>query len=577
MKIHHLNICTRLRLGFGVVLLLLAAIIGLGVARLGELNTDMNKIVQGTFPKVLLAQQILNNNYQIARSLRNAMLETDPQAISQHLQLIDDLRGEAGAAMSRFDALAKSAKGSELFAAVKQANTGYLQILDQVLKLRAGEQHEAALTLLLNNAATAQMLQAITTLISHEHDQMENGRLYAETTYVDSRNLLGALGLAALALGALLAWAIAASITRPLEQAVRVAQSVASGDLSTEIKVESSDETGQLLQALKEMNGKLRGIVEQVRGGTETIASASNEIAHGNLDLSERTEQQAGALQETAAAMEQITATVRQNGENARQANAMAASASEVALKGGAVVSQVVDTMGSINESSKQIVDIIGVIDGIAFQTNILALNAAVEAARAGEQGRGFAVVASEVRNLAQRSAGAAKEIKALIVDSVARVEAGGKLVDEAGATMDEIVASVQRVTDIMGEIACAGREQETGIGQINQAIGQMDAVTQMNSALVEEAAAATAALHEQADGLARVVGVFKLEAAPATATGAVAAAVEAAAARRIHSTGRALTVARRPAKRPNPLHSVPDTSADFDEVPDQWQQFRTA
>jgi len=384
MKIHHLNIGTRLRLGFGVVLLLLAASIGLGVARLGELNTDMNKIVQGTFPKVLLAQQILNNNYQIARSVRNAMLETDPQAISQHLQLIDDIRGEAGAAMSRFDALAKSAKGGELFAAVKQANTGYLQILDQVLKLRAGDQHEAALTLLLNNAATAQMLQAITTLISHEHNQMENGRLYAETTYVDSRNLLGALGLAALALGALLAWAIAASITRPLEQAVRVAQSVASGDLSTEIAVESNDETGQLLQALKEMNGKLRGIVEQVRGGTETIATASNEIAHGNLDLSERTEQQAGALQETAAAMEQITATVRQNGENARQANAMAASASEVALKGGAVVSQVVDTMGSINESSKQIVDIIGVIDGIAFQTNILALNAAVEAARAG-------------------------------------------------------------------------------------------------------------------------------------------------------------------------------------------------
>ncbi|MBC7860624.1 MAG: MCP four helix bundle domain-containing protein, partial [Burkholderiaceae bacterium] len=515
MKIHLLNIGTRLRLGFGAVLLLLAAIIGLGVARLGDLNTDMNKIVQGTFPKVLLAQQILNNNYQIARSVRNAMLETNPQTVSKHLQLIDDIRGEAGAAIDRFDALAKSAKGSELFAAVKLANTGYLQILDQVLRLRAGDQQEAALALLLNNAATAHMLQAITTLISHEHDQMENGRVNAETTYIDSRNLLGALGLAALALGALLAWAVAASITRPLEQAVKLARSVAAGDLSSEIEVASNDETGQLLLALKDMNGKLRRIVEQVRTGTDTIATASNEIAHGNLDLSERTEQQAGALQETAAAMEQITATVRQNGENARQANAMAASASSVASKGGVVVAQVVETMGAINESSKKIVDIIAVIDGIAFQTNILALNAAVEAARAGEQGRGFAVVATEVRNLAQRSAGAAKEIKALIVDSVERVEAGGKLVDEAGATMDEIVASVQRVTDIMGEIACAGREQETGIGQINQAIGQMDAVTQMNSALVEEAAAATAALHEQADQLSRVVGVFKLDAAP--------------------------------------------------------------
>jgi methyl-accepting chemotaxis protein len=252
--------------------------------------------------------------------------------------------------------------------------------------------------------------------------------------------------------------------------------------------------------------------VRQVRSGTDTIATASNEIAAGNLDLSSRTEQQASSLEETAASIEELTGTVKQNADNARQANGLATSASEVAGKGGAVVAQVVDTMGSINESAKKIVDIIGVIDGIAFQTNILALNAAVEAARAGEQGRGFAVVAAEVRNLAQRSAGAAKEIKTLINDSVEKVDAGAKLVDQAGATMQEIVESVKRVTDIMGEITAATQEQTSGIDQINQAITQMDHVTQQNASLVEEAAAASESMQEQAANLAQVVSVFTLE-----------------------------------------------------------------
>ena len=305
---------------------------------------------------------------------------------------------------------------------------------------------------------------------------------------------------------------VSRSIVRPLDRAVEVAQTVAAGDLRTRIDVTSNDETGQLLQALKDMTGSLTQIVSKVRSGAETITVASDEIATGNMDLSSRTEQQAGALEETASSIEELTSTVKQNADNARQANQLAISACDVAVKGGDVVERAVTTMASISESSKQIVDIIGVIDGIAFQTNILALNAAVEAARAGEQGRGFAVVASEVRNLAQRSAGAAKEIKALIGDSVERVEAGSALVNETGSTMNEIVASVKRVMDIMGEISAASAEQGAGIEQINVAVTEMDSTTQQNAALVEEAAAAAQALREQTVTLNQVVGVFKLE-----------------------------------------------------------------
>src|SRR5476649_2470769 len=296
-----------------------------------------------------------------------------------------------------------------------------------------------------------------------------------------------------------------------LKEAVKIAQTVAAGDLTYNIEVTSKDETGQLLQALKEMNDSLILIVGQVRTGTDTIATASGQIASGNLDLSSRTEQQASSLEETASSMEELTSTVKQNAANAKQANDLAESASGVALKGGAVVSQVIDTMGSIDASAKKIVDIICVIDGIAFQTNILALNAAVEAARAGEQGRGFAVVASEVRNLAQRSAGAAKEIKTLIDDSAEKTERGTRLVGQAGVTMGEVVDSVRRVTDIMSEIASASQEQSAGIAQVNLSIIEMDGMTQQNASLVEEAAAAAQSLQDQAAELAHVVSIFKL------------------------------------------------------------------
>ncbi|MBS0425200.1 MAG: MCP four helix bundle domain-containing protein [Proteobacteria bacterium] len=308
------------------------------------------------------------------------------------------------------------------------------------------------------------------------------------------------------------------SIVAPLDEAIEIAHHVASGDLTSHIVVTSTkSSTGRLMQALKTMNDNLIDLVGKVRSGTDQITMASGEIASGNSDLSQRTEEQASSLEETASSMEELTSTVKQNADNARQANQLAAGASEVAMKGGAVVGQVVHTMKSINESSHKIVDIISVIDGIAFQTNILALNAAVEAARAGEQGRGFAVVATEVRTLAQRSAAAAKEIKELIGDSVAKVEDGTRLVDEAGTTMDEIVSAVKRVTDIMSEISAASQEQSSGIEQVNQAVTQMDEVTQQNAALVEEAAAAAESMQEQAQALTQAVSTFRLSGSHAT------------------------------------------------------------
>ena len=353
--------------------------------------------------------------------------------------------------------------------------------------------------------------------------------VYVDTIEATIRSRLIDFSLGALGLAALLA-AIGVVITRGLlrqlggepEYAAGITRRIAEGDLAIGIELRKGD-NASLLHGIRTMRDNLARIVGDVRAGTDTIATASSQIAAGNQDLSARTEEQASSLEETAASMEELSSTVKQNAENALQANQLAASASEVALKGGAVVAQVVDTMASINDSSKKIVDIISVIDGIAFQTNILALNAAVEAARAGEQGRGFAVVAAEVRNLAQRSAAAAREIKALIGDSVDKVTAGNKLVVDAGSTMDEVVASVRRVTDIMGEISTASQEQSAGIAQVNQAISQMDAVTQQNAALVEEAAAAAESLQDQAGKLSQVVGLFRLErmvaAAPASAT----------------------------------------------------------
>lgn len=333
----------------------------------------------------------------------------------------------------------------------------------------------------------------------------------SSAVFEHARNLIIVVIVIAIILGLILAVCLAKIVSTPLQSAVSLAQSIASGDLTHHVKAESTCETGQLIQALADMNNSLHSVVSEVRAGTNQINTAATEIASGNMDLSSRTEEQASSLEETASSMEEITSTIKHNSDNARQANILSKSASSIAEKGGNVVSEVVATMSSINESSHKIVDIISVIDGIAFQTNILALNAAVEAARAGEQGRGFAVVASEVRSLAQRSASAAKEIKELINDSVDKVAQGSRLVDSAGTTMQEVVESVKRVSDIISEITAAGVEQSTGVDQINNAIMQMDNVTQQNAALVEQAAAAAASMQEQAANLVQVVSVFNI------------------------------------------------------------------
>jgi len=355
-------------------------------------------------------------------------------------------------------------------------------------------------------------LQQLEKLLSLQRSSLDAKAAEVQAIENTSQTYFVILAVLALAIGAVSAWRLTQGITAPLRNAVTVARRVADGDLSTDIRVTGTDETGQLLQALHDMNASLGRLVGQVRQGTDSIATASSQIASGNHDLSSRTEEQASSLQQTAASMEQLTSTVKQNADNASQANQLALSASDVAVKGGLVVSQVVETMGAISTSSKKIADIIGVIDGIAFQTNILALNAAVEAARAGEQGRGFAVVASEVRSLAGRSAEAAKEIKQLIQASVDKVEEGSLQVSQAGQTMDEIVSSVQRVTDIMGEITAASQEQTSGIEQINRAVAEMDLVTQQNAALVEESSAAAQSMQQQTGDLSQMVSVFRLK-----------------------------------------------------------------
>ena len=364
------------------------------------------------------------------------------------------------------------------------------------------------------------------------------------------------------------------AIFGPLDQALRHFGAISDGNLANDIVITRQDEMGALLTGLQQMQERLSTTVRGVRDGSGAIATASNEIASGNLDLSSRTEQQASSLEETASSLEELTSTVKQNSDNARQANQLAVSASDVAVKGGALVAQVVDTMGTISESSKKIADIIGVIDGIAFQTNILALNAAVEAARAGEQGRGFAVVATEVRNLAHRSASAAKDIKVLIEASVQNVGAGSALVSQTGTTMDEIVSSIRRVTDIMGEISAAGHEQELGIGQINQAVAEMDTVTQQNAALVEEAAAASESMQEQAAALAEMVSIFKLDAAhsgPAAAKPALRKPVVAAASTALKRPALRLAPARSAAgpvaaAKPRPAKPMADSSGEWEE-----------
>ncbi len=514
MKIKNLKIGVRMGMAFALILLLMAFMTVMGIARLQDVAAATSTMEEATIKERLSQQWVEGIATNTVRTF--ARVRTDNPEEEKALQVeMTAVSADVSRVQKELEPLIHSEEGKKMIALVADQRKTYSAIRDATFKLKAEQGAGPELTNAIETKmapAAKSYIQSVRDVVDFQQKIFENSKKQVDAIYEAGRNLLIVLGVIAVALGVLLAFFLTRSITKPLGYAVDVARIVSSGDLRSQIVVGSTDETGQLLQALKDMNDSLVNSVSQVRTGIDTIATAANQIASGNLDLSSRTEEQASSLEETASSMEELTSTVKQNVDNARQANQLAIAASSVAVKGGAVVSQVVDTMDGINTSSKKIVDIIGVIDGIAFQTNILALNAAVEAARAGEQGRGFAVVASEVRSLAQRSAAAAKEIKALIDESVNKADAGSRLVAEAGTTMVEVVDSVRHVTDIMSEIMAASQEQSAGIEQVNQAISQMDQVTQQNAALVEEAAAAAESLNEQAGRLAQAVSVFKLD-----------------------------------------------------------------
>jgi len=514
---YDLQIFHKLLISFAMVLALTMTLGIFSNAQLDNVNQSSSNIANRSLPSVSSALEMKVTLVRIRAFQLQDVLAANEEELASTEKVLDELIPALQKELADYDQLVDSEAERAAYQELKKNFSSFLPLSKKILEAsRANRKDDArsmsfqqALPLFLVMYANADQLLAINT------KDAQNANQAAATTYSKARVLIFSILTACIVLGLLMAVWVARIISTPLGRAVDVARRVAAGDLTADIRPASKDETGQLMISLKAMNDSLLKIVTEVRQGTDTIANASSEIASGNLDLSSRTEQQASSLEETASSMEELTSTVKQNADNARQANQLAASASEVAIQGGSVVEQVVNTMGSINDSSKKIVDIIGVIDGIAFQTNILALNAAVEAARAGEQGRGFAVVASEVRSLAQRSASAAKEIKALINDSVEKVDIGSKLVAQAGSTMIEVVNSVKRVTDIVGEISSASQEQSAGIEEVNQAVTQMDEVTQQNAALVEEAAAAAQSLQDQAAKLAEVVSVFKLDSTP--------------------------------------------------------------
>jgi methyl-accepting chemotaxis protein len=513
MILRNLTIGTRLALGFGAILSVLLVVSIGGTALAAKSRKDLASVTANAVAKERLASDMQELVLRRSSVMRNVGLLTDYAQMQEQQKIADRLTHRFAEARASLGKLDLTPAEREIVDGLDKADKAVQDPFTRAMELQSAYRNEEAVGLLMNavDPAVNKMLGDFERLSEIQKKANQDatdtaiamGDRLAMTTYVVE-------GLV-LFIAVLLAWALARSIVVPLREAVAIARRVASGDLTSEIVPKGRDEAAELIAALREMNVGLASMVTQIRAGSESIALGANQVAAGNQQLSSRTEEHASSLEETASTLEEFTTTVRQNAEHAKQASALAGTASATAEKGGEVVSRVVTTMQDVSTSSKRISDIIGVIDGISFQTNILALNAAVEAARAGEQGRGFAVVASEVRSLAQRSAASAKEIRGLIEESVGRVENGARLVEQAGKTMDELVVSVKRVAEIMTEIASASHEQSSGIEQINRAITQMDNVVQMNASLVEEATAAATSMASQATGLARVVAQFRI------------------------------------------------------------------
>jgi methyl-accepting chemotaxis protein len=575
-----LKIGQRLIAGFASVLVLAIVVGVFSISRLSAVNANTTEIATNW----LLATRMLGDfKTQVSilrRAEASALLSGKPDVVAAQGLRIAATKAKAAEAWKSYLGTVELREERAIAADIEAARDRYYAALDKSLAVAPeGATPEGRDKVIADYEGESKAsFDALFGGIAHDVEFQARGADGAyqssQATYAGARLAVIGLLTAAVALGALMAFFITRSIVRPLAAAVKVAEAVAEGNLSSDVAAAGGDEVGQLLRALRRMNESLATIVSRVRNSSDSIATGSSQIAAGNTDLSQRTEEQASNLQQTAASMEELTATVKQNADTARAATQIASSATAAAAAGGRVVGQVVSTMEEITHSSRKIVDIIGVIDGIAFQTNILALNAAVEAARAGEQGRGFAVVASEVRSLAQRSAEAAKQIKTLIGASVEKVESGSQLVDEAGKSMAEIVTQVTRVNDLIGEISSASLEQSTGIGQIGDAVNQLDQVTQQNAALVEESAAAAESLKVQAAQLAQVVSVFRLAAGDPDVPAATVTAGKRAPQRPALAPARPRAAAPRSVAKAAPAAAAAAPSPAAARVGDDWEAF---
>ncbi|AOR65978.1 methyl-accepting chemotaxis protein [Pectobacterium wasabiae] len=511
----NIKIGNRLSLGFGVLIILTLILSSVGYYFMKNIGAEVDGITEDRMPKVDMVrdiQDILNTNVRTLRDI--ILLPGDKVQEKQALKaIIVKTTHSAGEIYKTLDSRINAGKGRELFNQLIDIRKQYSLSINKAVDYAMEGEDALATELVFGDIATVQSLYftKLSELAALQVSFVDHSKQATKEYIHDALLWMLVLSIFSAVLGCFTAWLLTRSVTGPLSIALSSAKRISVGDLSGSIVVNNRDETGLLLEAMQEMQAALTRMVVGVRNNAESVATASMQIAQGNADLSSRTEEQASALEETSSTMTQLGMTVKNNADNARQANTLAQNASTVALQGGNVVNDVVDTMKAINDSSRSIVDIINVIDSIAFQTNILALNAAVEAARAGEQGRGFAVVAGEVRNLAQRSAEAAKEIKNLITASVERTERGSVLVNKAGETMQQVVESIRQLSDTVSEISSASAEQSTGVEQVGIAVSQMDQTTQQNAALVEESAAAAQSLKEQADQLVREVSVFKI------------------------------------------------------------------